>query len=141
MPDEGFVLAARYDDALLERWATRVVVTTERVLAVRHVLFEWNVAGARHDWIRGIEQVDGGSTLRVEQDVDADEFAFPDAETARAVVAAVEARIAYYQDDPETNEDEALVTDSSTAVALAAMARSHSDATAPSAGSTPPSTG
>jgi hypothetical protein len=90
MPDEGFVLATRCDDALLERWATRVVVTTERLLAVRHVLFEWDVSGARHDWIRGIEQVDGGSTLRVEQDVGADEFAFPDADTARAVVEAVE---------------------------------------------------
>lgn len=47
-----------------------------------------------------------------------------------AVIAAIEARIADYQDDPETKEDEALVTDSSTAIALAGMARSHSDAMA-----------
>lgn len=89
MADERFVLAARCDDGLLERWATRVVVTSDRVLAVRHVLFEWDVTGVRYDWIRGVDRVDGGQTLRVEQDVDAHEFAFPDADTAAAVASAL----------------------------------------------------
>lgn len=47
-----------------------------------------------------------------------------------AVVAAVEARIGSYRDDPRTQEDEALVTDSGTARALARIAESHSDAMA-----------
>jgi hypothetical protein len=47
-----------------------------------------------------------------------------------AVVAAIEARIADYQDDPETKEDEALVTDSSMAAAHGASASSNTDAKA-----------
>jgi hypothetical protein len=62
-------------------------------------------------------------------------FEPPDSSSSTAidratVVAAIEARIADYQDDPETKEDEALVTDSSMAAALGAIASSHSDAMA-----------
>lgn len=47
-----------------------------------------------------------------------------------SVVAAIEARIGSYRDDPRTQEDEALATDSRTAHALARIAESHSDAMA-----------
>lgn len=86
---ERFVLAGQCDDALFYQWATRFVVTTDRVLTVRHTLVEWSVEGARHDWIQGVGHI-WASTGRLEREVDADEFSFPGTGTADAVLEAAE---------------------------------------------------
>lgn len=88
--DERVLLAARCDDALLDRWATRVVVTSDRVVTIRKVVLEWDIGGIRHEWIENVERRDDGVTVRVERESGVEEFTFPAATTAEGVVDAID---------------------------------------------------
>ncbi|MFT4922775.1 MAG: hypothetical protein ACI8XM_001994 [Haloarculaceae archaeon] len=90
LSDEEFVLAGRAADGMLSRWCTRVIVTTGRVLAIRHVLLEWDVEGVRHERIAGISYRSGTEdTLVIEHESMTIEYTFDDGQTGEALASAI----------------------------------------------------
>ncbi|MFC7132136.1 MULTISPECIES: hypothetical protein [Salinibaculum] len=91
MDGEEFVIAGRASDGLLPRWSTRVVVTTERVLSIRHVVLEWSVEGVRHRRITNVRAVSGDSPgIVVEEDrTFTTEYTFGETATRDALLAKI----------------------------------------------------
>lgn len=90
LSDEEFVVAGRAADGLFSRWCTRVIVTTGRVLAIRHVLLESSVEGVRHDRIAGITYRSGTEdTLVIEHESMTIEYSFDEGQTAETLASAI----------------------------------------------------
>lgn len=81
MAEEAFVVGARATDGLLARWCTRVVVTTDRVLEIRHVGLDWSVEGHRRERIHDARATGDGTRLRFEASLDEVEYDFADEAT------------------------------------------------------------
>lgn len=81
MADEAFLVGARATDGLLARWCTRVVVTTDRVLEIRHVGLDWSLEGHRRERIHDARPSGDGTRLLFEAGLDEVEYAFEDATT------------------------------------------------------------
>jgi hypothetical protein len=81
MSGEAFVVGARATDGLLSRWCTRVVVTTDRVLEIRHVGLDWSLEGYRRERIHDARATGDGTRLRFDAGLDEIEYDFDDAAT------------------------------------------------------------
>jgi len=103
MTDEQFVTAAIATDGLLDRWATHLVVTDQRLLLVKLVGFESSVSGVRLNRLDVCRAESG--TLRLAFSYDTYSYEFDDSETAGNLVAAVERQ---QDDETEPATDTAL---------------------------------
>ncbi|PSQ53002.1 hypothetical protein BRD20_04705 [Halobacteriales archaeon SW_8_65_20] len=103
MADERFVTAATATDGLLDRWATHLVVTDQRLLLVKLVGFESSVSGVRLNRLDACRAESG--TLRLAFSYDTYSYGFDDSETAGEIVAAVERQ---RDDETEPATDPAL---------------------------------
>ncbi|MFB6118770.1 hypothetical protein [Halosegnis sp.] len=88
MPGEEFVAAARCTDGLVDRWATRLVVTTHRVLAIRKVLFESSVRGVKLSRLNDVTVQ--GPSIRLIHGLETDEYELTSESDATAVADAIE---------------------------------------------------
>lgn len=98
MADEQFVTAATATDGLLDRWATHVVVTDQRLLLVKIIGFESTITGVRLDRLDTCRATDGVLELAFKYDTYSYGFDAPDA--ADALAAAVKG----HQPDETTTE-------------------------------------
>lgn len=87
MADEQFVTAATTTDGLLDRWATHVVVTDQRLLLVKIVGLESTITGVRLDRLDTCRATDGVLQLAFKYNTYSYGFDTPDA--ADAIAAAV----------------------------------------------------
>lgn len=89
MDGEEFVIAGRTADGLLPRWSSRVVVTTARILTIRHVFLEWSVEGVRHERITAVRSVSGDGIVIEEDATFTTSFTFDETETRDALLRKI----------------------------------------------------
>ncbi|KAB7514649.1 hypothetical protein DM867_05895 [Halosegnis rubeus] len=99
MPDEQFVTAATTTDGLLDRWATHVVVTDQRLLLVKVIGLESTISGVRLDRLDTYRAAEG--VLHLEFKYDTDSYGFDDPDTAETLVDAIEQHRADGQPEEE----------------------------------------
>ncbi|WP_153952550.1 hypothetical protein [Halosegnis longus] len=102
MADEQFVTAATAADGLLDRWATHVVVTDQRLLLVKVIGLESTISGVRLTALDSYRAADG--VLQLEFKYDTDSYGFDDPDAAEALVEAIEQHRAEGQTEAEDPE-------------------------------------
>ncbi len=88
MPDEQFVTAATTTDGLLDRWATHVVVTDQRLLLVKIIGLESTITGTRLDQLDTYRAADG--VLQLEFKYDTHSYGFDSPDAAETLVDAID---------------------------------------------------
>jgi hypothetical protein len=86
MADEEFIVGARAADGLLSRWCSRIIVTTRRVISIRHVGLDWSVDGHRRERIHDVSGPSGPENRVMFTDgLTAVEYTFEDAVAAKRI--------------------------------------------------------
>jgi len=98
MPDEQFVTAATATDGLLDRWATHVVVTDQRLLLVKIIGLESTISGVRLTELDTYRAADG--VLQLEFKYDTHSYGFDNSDAAERLVDAID----HHQTDEQEDE-------------------------------------
>ncbi|MDZ7746845.1 MAG: hypothetical protein U5K28_10155 [Halobacteriales archaeon] len=88
MADEQFATAATATDGLLDRWATHIIVTDQRLLLVKIIGLESTVTGVRLDRLDTCRAADG--VLQLAFKYDTYSYGFDSQNAADTLVAAVD---------------------------------------------------
>lgn len=90
MPNEEFLFYVIISDRILSRWCTRLIATSERLLTIRHFIFDTVIRGIRLEKIETIRRDATGRGLVISGDLKNWELEFDSGPEADNVKTQIE---------------------------------------------------